>query len=217
MTIYATYDRSIAGNADGYRVSLRTSDNLDDKSEIVEVASLDAAHAYLTERGATYVKNFKAARVLEGSARLDTPALAVDDEDVGEDNQPPGARAPRGRVTRIQDPKRRAAVERRSLDVALDYYKDIGGQNPRELGKPYDIAVTVGGVERHCEVKGSTMLIDTCELTINEVNHASDYDDTDLIVVDGIATMPDETTGEFVCFRRTDSRLVWDGRPRMML
>jgi hypothetical protein len=27
---------------------------------------------------------------------------------------------------------------------------------PKELGKPYDLEVTINGVERHCEVKGSS-------------------------------------------------------------
>jgi hypothetical protein len=133
-----------------------------------------------------------------GSARVDTAALSVDDEDaIAEDNRPPGAQAPPGRVTRIQDPKLRAAIERRSLDVALAYYKSIRGQNPRELGKPYDIEVTVAGVERHCEVKGSKMSIDAVELTVNEVEHARNCANADLIVVDRIETTLDETTGEF--------------------
>ena len=82
-----------------------------------------------------------------GSARLDS-ALSMDDVDVAEDYQPRRAKAPSGRLTRAQDPKLQAAIECRSLDVVLADYKDIGGRNPKELGKPYDIAVTLGGVER---------------------------------------------------------------------
>lgn len=145
-----------------------------------------------------------------GSARIDTAALSVDDVDIAEDDQPPRAQAPSGRTTRAQDPKLRAAIERRSLDVALAYYNDIDGQNPQELGKPYDIKVTVGGVERHCEVKGSKMLIDTVELTINEVNHPKDPNkdfNMDLIVVDGIDITRDNTTGEI---RASGGRIrVW--------
>jgi hypothetical protein len=48
------------------------------------------------------------------------------------------------------------------------------------------IRVTLNGIDRHAEVKGSSMLIDTVELTLNEVSHARDYMETDLIVVDGI-------------------------------
>jgi hypothetical protein len=116
--------------------------------------------------------------------------------EIAEDYQSKGAKAPSGRTTRAQDPKLRAAIERRSLDAALEYYDSIGGTNPRELGKPYDIAITVGGVERHCEVKGSSMIIDTVELTINEVNHGNDCGNVDLIVVDGIEVLRDKDTGD---------------------
>lgn len=119
------------------------------------------------------------------SARIDSVAYDVDGE-VSEDFQPVNTRAPSGHTTRVQDPKVRAAIERRALDVALEYYRRIGGTDARELGKPYDLAVVVDGVERHCEVKGSSMLIDCVELTINEVNHGKDCCHADLIVVDGI-------------------------------
>ena len=132
-----------------------------------------------------------------GSARLDAAATEFDDTDISEDYQPSGRQAPTGRTTRAQDPKLRAAIERRSLDVASEYYASVGGTNLRELGKPYDIAVTVDGVERHCEVKGSRMLIDTVELTINEVTHGQDCGYVDLIVVDGIEAKCDPKTGEY--------------------
>jgi hypothetical protein len=131
-----------------------------------------------------------------GSARFDAASLSLDDVEVAEDYQPQHAKAPSGRATKAQDPQLRAAIERRSLDVALAYYQDIGGVAPRELGKPYDIAVTVDGVERHCEVKGSCMLIDTVELTANEVNHGKTCSNVDLIVVDDIDITRDKTTGE---------------------
>lgn len=113
---------------------------------------------------------------------------------MSEDFQPTNTRAPSGHTTRGQDPKVRAAIERRALDVALEYYRQIGGRDARELGKPYDLAVVVDGVERHCEVKGSSMLIDCVELTINEVNHGKDCPYTDLIVVDGIHVAWDSAT-----------------------
>jgi hypothetical protein len=122
--------------------------------------------------------------------------VEIEIADVPEDFQPPGKQAPPGRTTRAQDPKLRAAVERRSLDVALSYYKGIGATDWKELGKPYDIVVTVNGVERHCEVKGSSMRIDTIELTINEVNHGTECSNADLIVVDGIQIARDKKTGE---------------------
>jgi hypothetical protein len=72
----------------------------------------------------------------------------------------------------------------------------LGGTNPKELGKPYDIAVPVDGIQRHCEVKGDSMLIYTVELTINEVNHGKDCLHVALIVVDGLDVYRDKTTGE---------------------
>jgi hypothetical protein len=129
-------------------------------------------------------------------AKLDAGAYEDEPTEVAEDYQPKGAKAPSGRTTRAQDPKLRAAIERRSLDVALQYYDSIGGTNPRELGKPYDIAISVGAVERHCEVKGSSMIVDTVELTINEVNHGNDCGNVDLIVVDGIDYERDKETGD---------------------
>ena len=88
-------------------------------------------------------------------------------------------------------------LERRSLDVARQYYVDeLHGTGYREVGKPYDIEVDVAGVVRRCEVKGSSLEIDTVELTINEVDHSSGYTPTDLIVVDGITPLRDRATGE---------------------
>lgn len=141
-----------------------------------------------------------------GSAKLSADAN-TDDADVPEDFQPARKKAPHGRTTRAQDPKLRAAIERRALDVALAYYESIGGTDAKELGKPYDIAVTVDGIERHCEVKGSSMLVDAVELTINEVNHGREYANVDLIVVDGIEVSRDKTTGEISAIGGT--RRVW--------
>ncbi|WP_138733089.1 protein NO VEIN domain-containing protein [Modestobacter excelsi] len=129
------------------------------------------------------------------SARRSAEA-EVEDADVPEDFQPASKAAPCGRTTRAQDPKLRAAIERRSLDVAVAYYQGLGATDWKELGKPYDIAVTVDGIERHCEVKGSSMVIDTVELTINEVDHGRACAYADLIVVDGITVSRDKATGE---------------------
>lgn len=130
------------------------------------------------------------------AARIDTdePLEADDLDDVQEDSQPPGKKAPSGRVTRAQDPKLRAAVERRSLDVARDYYKSLGASDAdfKELGKPYDLVVQLDGVERHAEVKGSSLLIDTVELTVNEVTHGQACPYSDLLVVDGIEWSRDD-------------------------
>ena len=131
-----------------------------------------------------------------GSARIDAPLDPIE-TDLPEDFQPPGKKAPAGRTTRAQDPKLRDAVERRSLDVAKAYYvNELGGTDYEEVGKPYDIRVTVKGVARRCEVKGSSMEIDTVELTINEVEHGTAFTPIDLIVVDNIVPTKDPVTGE---------------------
>jgi hypothetical protein len=46
------------------------------------------------------------------------------------------------------------------------------------------------------EVKGSSMEIDTVELTCNEVEHGTDFTPIDLIVVDNIDPVKDPVTGE---------------------
>jgi hypothetical protein len=51
---------------------------------------------------------------------------------------------------------------------------------------------------RRCEVKGSSMEIDTFELTINEVKHATAFTPIDLIVIDKIVPTTDPVTGEVI-------------------
>jgi hypothetical protein len=141
------------------------------------------------------------------SARIDA-TLDPLDTDLPEDFQW-GKKAPAGRTTRAQDPKLRDAVERRSLDVAKAYYVDeFEGTDYEEVGKPYDIRVTVGGVPRRCEVKGSSMEIDTVELTFNEVDHGTTFTPVDLIVVDKIIPTRDPATGE-VTGATGGRRRVW--------
>jgi hypothetical protein len=143
-----------------------------------------------------------------GSARIDAP-LDPTETDLPEDLQPPGKKAPAGRTTRAQDPKLRAALERRSLDVAKDYYvNELGGTDYEEIGKPYDIRVTVQGVARRCEVKGSSLEIDTVDLTSNEVKHGTAFTPIDLIVVDKIVPVRDPDTGE-VTDATGGRRRVW--------
>ncbi len=142
------------------------------------------------------------------SAQIDAP-VDPSETDVPEDFQPAGKKAPAGRTTRAQDPKLRAAIERRSLDVAKAYYvTELEGTDYEEVGKPYDIRVTVQGVKRLCEVKGSSMEIDTVELTINEVSHGKDLAPIDLIVVDKIIPVSDSLTGE-VTGAHGGRRRVW--------
>lgn len=132
------------------------------------------------------------------AARIDGPADPAE-TDLPEDFHVAGAKAPKGRTTRAQDPALRAAVERRSLDVAQEYYEvELRGSDYEEIGKPYDIRVRVEGVTRRCEVKGSTMDIDTVELTTNEVDHGVTFSPLDLIVVDRIVPIRDPGTGEVI-------------------
>lgn len=67
------------------------------------------------------------------------------------------------------------------------------------FGKPFDLSVVIDGATRHVEVKGSSLDMDTVELTINEVTHAQRFQPTHLIVVTGIqwSDVPDgySTTG----------------------
>ena len=109
-----------------------------------------------------------------------------ENDELEEDAQPSNRKAPHGRVTRVHDPVLRAAIERRSLDVTLAHYDALGATDSEELGKPYDIRLMLDRVERHIEVKGSSIVIDTVELTANEVTHAQGYESTDLAVVDSI-------------------------------
>ena len=141
------------------------------------------------------------------SARIDVP-LDLAETGLPEDFQA-GKKAPAGRTTRAQDPKLRTAVERRSLDVARAYYVDeLGGSDYEEVGKPYDIRVTVQGLVRRCEVKGSSMEIDTVDLTPNEVEHGMSFTPIDLIVVDRIKPIRDPDTGE-VTHAIGGRRRVW--------
>lgn len=111
--------------------------------------------------------------------------LAGDEDDLIEENSP-NNKAPRGRTTRVQDPILRSAIENWAVDAAIAHYRDLGATAVVKLGKPYDIKLVLDGTERHIEVKGSSLLIDTVELTINEVTHAEGHDATDLVVVDDI-------------------------------
>jgi hypothetical protein len=70
--------------------------------------------------------------------------------------------------------------------MAVEYYRSLGGTDFVKLGKAIRPQVASDGVERHVEVKGSSLLIETVELTPNGVDHARDFQPTDLVGVDGI-------------------------------
>jgi hypothetical protein len=119
-----------------------------------------------------------------GAAKVDGEGR--DPDEVPEHNESSKRRVPGGPTTRVQDPQLRSAIENHAVERAVEYYKQLGGLNLTKLGKPYDLSLLLGGVLRHVEVKGSSLFIETVELTINEVAHAKSYQPTDLIVVDGI-------------------------------
>jgi len=102
----------------------------------------------------------------------------------------PAIREPGSRRTaalsRTQDPKLRAAIERCAVERAKQHYRDLGATEILELGKPYDLSVHGLGVVRHVEVKGSSVSAVAVQLTANEVTHARNYPHTDLVIVDGI-------------------------------
>jgi hypothetical protein len=73
-------------------------------------------------------------------------------------------------------------------------YTAEGASLIEELGKPYDLRVIIGGVERHVEVKGSMGNdLATVQLTQGEVLHAARWQPTDLVVVDSIVCWRDQT------------------------
>lgn len=108
------------------------------------------------------------------------------DAELPEDGEPPSRRVPRGQVTRAQDPLLRSALENHAVARATEYYEELGATELIKVGKPYDLSLFLAGARRHVEVKGSSLLIETVELTSNEVAHSREYQPTDLVVVDGI-------------------------------
>lgn len=123
---------------------------------------------------------------VERRQRRTSVALRPVEPDDLPDEHVDGPRAPRGRTTRAQDPILRSAIENHAVDRAIDHFRALGATDVVKLGKPYDIQLRLDGTERHIEVKGSSVEIDTVELTINEVTHAADHGPTDLVVVDDI-------------------------------
>jgi hypothetical protein len=87
----------------------------------------------------------------------------------------------------MSDALKRTALERHAVDLAIAFYWDAGATEIEELGKPFDLRVTLDGNERHVEVKGSTGVgIESVQLTQGEVDHAANWRPTDLFVVESI-------------------------------
>ncbi|WP_428835877.1 protein NO VEIN domain-containing protein [Streptomyces californicus] len=68
-------------------------------------------------------------------------------------------------------------MEEHAEQMATAHYEGQGW-TVEKLGKPYHVRCTRGTVERHVEVKGATGAATSVELTINEVLHARDKDNT---------------------------------------
>ncbi|GAA0996262.1 hypothetical protein GCM10009555_091820 [Acrocarpospora macrocephala] len=83
------------------------------------------------------------------------------------------------------DPRKREAIERHAVELATEYY-ERAGWTVEEVGKPYDLRLTMPGVERRVEVKGTTGAPTSVELTFNEVQHAREFPAVDLFVVSDI-------------------------------
>jgi hypothetical protein len=114
--------------------------------------------------------------------------LFPSDEEVRSVALPDSTGPKRGRgQAYITDAVRRSAIERHAVDEAKNHYLGLGATDIVELGKPYDLQLTLGGIERHIEVKGSTVPdVETVLVTQGEVAHANRWATTDLVVVDGI-------------------------------
>ncbi|MEV4751643.1 DUF3883 domain-containing protein [Streptosporangium sp. NPDC049248] len=97
---------------------------------------------------------------------------------------------------RQSDPRKREAIERHAVDLAIQHYQQAGW-TVEEVGKPYDLRLTKAGAERRVEVKGTTGAPTSVELTVNEVQHAREFPEVDLFVVSDITvagTTPNFTT-----------------------
>jgi hypothetical protein len=99
---------------------------------------------------------------------------------------PKSPRKSRGQAY-IADAVQRSAIERHAVLLTRAHYIELGATEIVELGKPYDLRVTLGGTERHVEVKGSTIPdLESVLVTQGEVSQARNWAKTDLVVVDGI-------------------------------
>ncbi|WP_350350466.1 DUF3883 domain-containing protein [Microbacterium sp. A8/3-1] len=85
----------------------------------------------------------------------------------------------------------RSAIEMHAVTAAVAYYESLGARDVEEVGKPYDLRMTLEGREAHVEVKGSTRTVQAVTLTRNEVLHARSTIVTQLVVVDQIELQTD--------------------------
>ena len=85
------------------------------------------------------------------------------------------------------DPVLKKAIEMQAVRQAISHYES-NGYTVEDVGayRSYDLHVVRGDEVRHVEVKGSQGSVEKILLTRNEVTHANDYGQTDLVVVEEI-------------------------------
>jgi hypothetical protein len=83
-----------------------------------------------------------------------------------------GVKTNKSRQGYLRDAVFRAAIERYSVQRAIEMYRDLNATEIHERGKPYDIDVFLNGERVDVEVKGSTQSVDAVFVTKNEVAHA---------------------------------------------
>ncbi|MFF5638118.1 protein NO VEIN domain-containing protein [Streptomyces sp. NPDC012825] len=188
-------------------------------------AGSDAIRRSGTDRGMGKLVQMPAQRLLELAGipvDPDQPADVPLDKSPGfTAEQVEGKKKPQRRrrgAGYISDPKKRKAIELHAEDHAVAHYEK-DGWTVEKLGKPYDLRCTRGTEERHVEVKGTTGAPTSVELTINEVLHARDKDNTvDLYVVSDIkidtSTDPYTASGDKVTLYTDWEPAEEDLRPR---
>lgn len=82
------------------------------------------------------------------------------------------------------DPVLKKAIEMQAVRQAIKHY-EANGYTVEDVGayRSYDLHAVRGNEVRHVEVKGSQGYVEKILLTRNEVTHANDYGQTDLVVV----------------------------------
>jgi hypothetical protein len=131
-----------------------------------------------------------------------TPSGVVDLSRTAGDVVPdrPGTRRSAGQG-RSHDAALNKALENHAVDMAITHYRDLGWDEIKVLGKPFDLVCTnIEGQERHVEVKGTTGAGGDVIYTPNEIQHFRECPHgADLVVVRDIAvdrsTSPYKTSG----------------------
>jgi hypothetical protein len=120
---------------------------------------------------------------------LEILTLAELEDIVGPERRPRAkGRAPKGSSSGyIADSAVRSAIEWRAVNLATDEYRSHGYDvDYTGSSKPYDLVVTRGRDVRRVEIKGSSGVATTVELTTGEVDNSRESIPTDLYVVDRI-------------------------------